>query len=116
MKEFTKGPWKAEVNEKSANVSILGRRADGDNRSSDGFGYLVYVDCAAEPDAVLFSPMLPEQVANARLIAEAPEMYRLLDWLRHYAAMQVKYHPDALDSPMWRDMLAVLKRIDGEDQ
>lgn len=57
-----------------------------------------------------------KQFERARLIAEAPEMYRLLDLLRHYAAVQVKYHPDALDSPMWRDMLAVLKRIDGEKQ
>ena len=78
MSGHTKGPWIVEVNEKSAAISILGARGDGDNRSSDGLGRLATIDCAAEPDAVMFSPMLPEQVANAHLMGAALDLLAAL--------------------------------------
>lgn len=71
---FTPGPWLAETNEKSACVSIYGPRGDGNVRQSDGLGRLVTVECATEPDAVMFSPMNEEDVANARLFAAAPDL------------------------------------------
>lgn len=46
-KAATPGPWKAETNEKAANVTILGRSADkGRTRASDGHAYLLTVDCS----------------------------------------------------------------------
>lgn len=67
----TPTPWVIERNEKSAWIIILGTRQDGDNRPSDGNGYLFHLNCAEHPDAVMFSPFLPEQEANAAFIVRA---------------------------------------------
>lgn len=86
MTKHTPGPWVAQVNEKTANVAILGPRRDGDVRLSDGLGFITAVNCATDPDAVMFSPMLPEQVANANLIAAAPDLLEANDLMEQYEA------------------------------
>lgn len=71
----TKGPWVAETSDKSASICILGRLTDPMRiRPMDGYGLIVAVDCATEPDAIAYSPMDPEQIANAALIAMAPDL------------------------------------------
>ena len=71
-KAATPGPWKAETNEKAANVTILGRSADkGRTRASDGHAYLLTVDCSDGIDDGAYAPMMAEHVANAAFIAFA---------------------------------------------
>lgn len=80
MSAHTPAPWKAEVNEKSATINILGRHTDYMRcRASDDHGSIVIVECAsAMLDDATYAPMLAEQVANARLIAAAPELLAAL--------------------------------------
>lgn len=107
IQKFTPGPWKAEPNEKAANVCILGKRGDGDVRPSDGLGCLAVINCAAATVVdTRFAPMLPEQIANANLIAAAPDLYAALEQLES-ALMK-----DADDKLIAGD--TVIYRLDGQ--
>lgn len=53
-------------------------------------------------------------VANALLIAAAPEMYEALEWLETYARVQVDRYPDAEDNKGWERILSALAKARGE--
>lgn len=71
MEKATPLPFFAERNDKGASITILGRRRDVNVRQSDGCGDVTTVECAIDPDAVMFSAFNPEDEANAALIVAA---------------------------------------------
>lgn len=81
MAGHTPWPWKAEMNQKSGVLTILGKRGDGNNRNSDGLGNLFRIDCATwdTADRVMFPDICEEQVANGRLVSAAPDLLASLD-------------------------------------
>lgn len=77
--QHTPGPWIYETDEKAATIAILGKHGDTmRNRDFDGFGRILTIECAEELDDRPFAPRLPEQEANARLIAAAPDLLAAL--------------------------------------
>ena len=107
MRAHTPAPWKAEVNEKSATINILGLHTDYMRcRDSDDHGSIVIVECAsAMLDDTTYAPMLPEQVANARLIAAAPELLAVLHAINADA-------PDMSDA-LWNLLDAAILKAEG---
>ena len=69
MSEYTKGPWKAVRNARTA--SVITDMADG------SYGQAI---------AICQQVLQPCVIANAKLIACAPEMAEMLLWLRSYLA------------------------------
>lgn len=71
-------PWKLEINEKSGIASILAPRGDGNNRQSDGYGWIAEVPIytRADADKCMFPDIDPEAKANAELIVAAVNMHR----------------------------------------
>ena len=107
MSEHTPGPWFYERNDKAATITILGQRWDGNVRQSDKCGDVVTVECATDPDAVMFSPFNPEDEANARLIAAAPEMLAALEACNAaFSSWQVGQIPGRPD-----DILALVTKV-----
>ena len=48
--------------------------------------------------------------ANARLIAAAPELLEACLWLKEYAEVQVRSHPDASDTKKWQSLLTAITK------
>lgn len=96
--EFTAGPWLLAFDAKSASASIYGPRRDCNTRNSDGLGEIVTVHLAkANSSDHSFAEQEPENVANARLIAAAPQLYEAL---RDLDALPVKELSAGVDSTM----------------
>ncbi|MGE5500616.1 MAG: hypothetical protein ACM3W4_01680 [Ignavibacteriales bacterium] len=115
--QHTPGPWVAEMNEKAATISVLGPRADGNVRSADGLGDIVVVDCAKEPDAVMFSPMLTEQICNAYLMAAAPELLEALKGAVHDLETSLHFRGDGWEcsrDELLGDYLAAIAKAEGQ--
>lgn len=88
----TPGPWKVEINEKSARAFVYGRLRDQSRiRQSDGYGVVALVDCAEDPDAAMYSPMFVDRLADARLIAAAPDLFKQLSLVRTMLANSAAY-------------------------
>lgn len=57
-------------------------------------------------------PRTDEAEANAQLISAAPELLAACVWLKPYAEVQIRNHPEAPDSTGWQSLLdAVDKAI-----
>ena len=71
MSEFTKGKWIMDTKIKRVSCAVWRtiRKADSNIESNDNIAYIPQVRCNISEE---------EALANARLIAAAPEMYRLL--------------------------------------
>lgn len=111
MSEHTPGPWISELDAKSGNVNVLGLRRDGyEPRGSDGRGPILTVDCG-DDEFSPFPDLREECLANARLIAAAPETAAERDHLKAVNAdMMEALEPFALtarcqrvESPEWND-------------
>ena len=103
--KHTPGPWRIDVNG-SEEWSV-----DYDGPSST---YMTI--CGARPQPVCFAvePSAygndEEVEANARLIAAAPDLLDACLWLKVYAEVQVRRHPDAPDTPKWQSMLDAIAK------
>ena len=97
--KFTPGPWKAQLNAPLAAVP----------------GHLVKTDDNVErPIALLWegggTHGKPTQIANAHLIAAAPELYEALDTVRHQLLISGKTEGDQL-----LDLVtSVMRKVRGE--
>ena len=91
MSKFTKGTWKACI--------------DGSVDIEDARGHLIGTIC----DIVRLYDDDTEAMANARLIASAPEMYSLIASLAHLPDEQ------CMISPFIHDARRLIERIDNEE-
>jgi len=74
MADHTKGPWRVE----EGATSVWGA-CNPDDNSSRGMGYPI-TDCRVTPAGQWArGPEVDEGIANARLIAAAPDLYNSLD-------------------------------------
>lgn len=90
----TPGPW--EIDGRSATL-VIG--ANGRHIASTG---------SYHTDTHNSSGYIEENVANARLIAQSPAMYALLQRIAN------DIHDDVVDVGVWeRDILQVLKQVQG---
>jgi hypothetical protein len=51
--------------------------------------------------------------ANAALMAAAPEMFDVLGWLKSYAEVQVRNHPNGPETAHWQKLLDVYAKAEG---
>lgn len=89
MSKFTKGTWRACI--------------DGSVDIEDARGHLIGTIC----DIVRLYDDEAEAIANARLIASAPEMYALIASIAHLPDEQ------CMISPLIHEARELLARIDG---
>ena len=101
--KFSPGPWRAIANEGAIHIVADNPYGRGPMHVADvrGWGHLVGAGGANLMQDVA-SAILD---ANARLIAAAPEMHELLDWLRRM---------DRKEEVPRESIAALLARIDGQ--
>lgn len=100
MTGFTKGSWRVDD-------SVHGKGAGIVHIKSDEYSEICTIWSSASENE-------DEFLANANLIAAAPDMYESLEWLETYAMIQVDRHPDAEDNKGWRSIIAALAKARGE--
>lgn len=52
---------------------------------------------------------------NHPTIPAMPDLLTACQWLRTYAEVQVRRHPEAEDTPHWRDLLAAIAKAEGTE-
>lgn len=94
--KHTPGPWTAEPN---------GTAEEGFNIEGSRNAYVAFV--ASEDD----NHSVEEAYANARLIAEAPAMYKALETVRSYTRTMIEARC-FVEEPWMRDLNALLDRVE----
>lgn len=78
----TPGPWRLEINDKTATAVIYGRRQDG-NINGLGEGVVAEIELADwRSEEMSFAPKSPESYANAVLLCHALALSQALQLLR----------------------------------
>ena len=74
MSEFTKGKWATDTRIKRVSCAVWRtvRKADSSIENNDDIAYIPRARCSISEE---------EALANARLIAVAPEMYNMIAYL-----------------------------------
>lgn len=139
MSKHTPGPWRWELNEEYKSIHLVGGRPRYDltiiqpTRWGMGSATLMIRDTAH--DGMNLMHKLHERrdwIApfagrahhadwcadvvhpDMRLIAAAPELLEACLWLKPYAMVQVRNHPNGNDSPQWQAMLNAIAKATGE--
>lgn len=95
--KHTPGPWKAQEASRSDYEVLSENTVIVD--STDEYGRYGSIS----------------NLSDANLIAAAPDLLASCLWLKGYAEVQVRRHPDATDTPQWQALLsAIAKAIGGQ--
>lgn len=112
MTGFTKGPWRVFIDDSGGKWSGWPISINAEEIHQD---CMIVRTGGQWPYEWDFAISQREAVANANLIAAAPDMYEALEWLETYAMIQVDRHPDAEDNKGWRNVIAALSKARGEE-
>ena len=112
MSVFTKGKWVMDTKIKRVSCAVWRtiRKADSNIESNDNIAYIPQVRCNISEE---------EALANARLIASAPEMYHMIAYLLGYVREWEAVSSGTIYKAKVRSDIqkaeALLKRIDGKE-
>jgi hypothetical protein len=94
----TKGPWRAIENSAANPLHTYWEIQGGNGRfNDDGYGFCL-TGFISPPDAAI--------------LGAAWELYQCCKWLKPYAEVQVRNHPDAQDTPNWQLLLDVIAKTE----